>query len=134
MALDIALPAALEENVEYGTKTYAIDWDKGRIYGTIDGLDALMQHCKKTLLTQRYKHMIYDDDIGSEHMSLVGADVPEDYIQSELERMIYDALIGDDRIIDIKDFSQDKSGQGRTLRFTVESIYGDTNMEVGVNV
>jgi len=134
MPLDIALPASLDETIEYGTKTYRIDWDNGRIYGTVDGLEALAQHCKKMLLTPRFRFPIYDEDIGSEHASLIGADVPEEYIQSDIERMIYDALIDDDRVSDITNFTQEIIGQIRTVQFTVESIYGEMTMEVGINV
>lgn len=134
MPLDIPLPAVLDEPAEYGTKTYRLDWENKRIIGTIDGLDALGQHCKKMLLTPRHMFPIYDDDIGSEHETLIGADVPEEYIESELPRMITDALIGDDRIVDIRDFVQEKRGDKRIVNFTIDSVYGEIEMEAGLSV
>jgi len=134
MPLDIPLPPVLDEPAEYETRTFRIDWENKRIIGTIDGLEALSQHCKKMLLTQRHKYLIYDDDIGSEHETLIGADVPEEYIESELPRMITDALIGDNRIVDIRDFVQEKHGDERIVTFTIDSVYGEIEMEAGLSV
>ena len=55
MAVDIAIPvAAIEDEETITSRTYAIDWEAGRIAGFIDEQEAVKQFIKKALLTPRF--------------------------------------------------------------------------------
>ena len=67
MAVDIAIPvAAIEDEETITSRTYAIDWEAGRIAGFIDEQEAVKQFIKKALLTPRFHCLIYDSQYGSE--------------------------------------------------------------------
>lgn len=84
------------------SKTYAVDPVSKRIVGKVDGLEAAIQAVTKALNTERFSYVIYDDQYGVEFESLIGAD--PDYVKSVLEFMVNDALITDDRYIELDDF------------------------------
>lgn len=87
------------------SKTYAFDFDSGEFTGAIiDEIEALRQFIRKTLVTRRYSHLIYDRSYGSEMESLIGEDVTPSLLDSEIPRIVEDALLYDERIQDIYDF------------------------------
>ena len=70
--------------------------------GTCDGKTAVMQSIYLTLFTDRYKWLIHDWDYGHELASLFG--MPLTYVIPEIERLVKEALIQDDRIDDVFNF------------------------------
>ena len=98
------------------------------IVGKVDGLEHLKQTIFWLLNTERYEYIIYDWNIGLETNDLYG--MPVDYVCSELEYRIQDALSIDERIEEIYDFSFDTSQRGVVLcQFKVKSIYGEFTEE-----
>ncbi|WP_017812830.1 DUF2634 domain-containing protein [Paenibacillus dauci] len=103
--------------------TYKVDWERGTIAGTIDGLDSLRQAVLKILTTERYRHLIYSNDYGTEYKEILGKD--QLYVRAEIRRMITEALLQDDRIEQINDFLTIwNSGDDIRVSFTVQTIYG----------
>lgn len=100
------------------TKTWKLDFERGRIGGFIDGDDALRQYIAKALITPRDRFAIYSDDYGNDLFDLIGADATPDLLDSEIPRMIEDALIYDDRI-DSVDVSYTNDGGTVYLTVTV---------------
>jgi len=101
-----------------------MDTTKKRITGMCDGKEALQQTIYKILNTERYKYVIYSWNYGVEFWDLIGKH--PSYAKSEIERRITDALMQDDRITDVSDFSFEQSGRNSLLvSFTVNTIYGD---------
>lgn len=74
----------------------------------VDGDDAFHQFLRKVFATPRFRHLVYNDQYGSEVEDLIAGDsdgsLPIQYIDQELRRMITEALIYDDRVMDVKDF------------------------------
>ena len=102
------------------------------IVGKVDGLEHLKQTIFWLLNTERYEYIIYDWNIGLETNDLYG--MPVDYVCSELEYRIQDALSIDERIEEIYDFSFDTSQRGIILcQFKVKSIYGEFTEEKEVH-
>jgi hypothetical protein len=114
------------------SRTWRLDFGRGRAVGTIDGLDAVRQAVTKILQTERFRHMIYDADYGVELANLVGRDPV--FVQSELRRRITEALTQDDRIDSVTDFQIDIVGDTATVRFTVVSSFGSFREEVTARV
>lgn len=127
---------ALSVNIDdsrFPSKTYKLDFSNKRIVGNVDGIHAISQTVIKILNTERYRLLIYDWDYGHEINSLVGKN--SDYIKAELRRIIKDALIVDDRILDVTNFVFNDNLTGKVpIKFTVLSIEGDIDMEVIVSV
>ena len=127
---------ALSVNIDdsrFPSKTYKLDFNNKRIVGNVDGIHAISQTVIKIINTDRYRYLIYDWDYGHEIKSLVGKN--SDYIKAELRRIIKDALIVDDRILDVTNFVFNDNLTGKVpIKFTVLSIEGDIDMEVIVSV
>jgi hypothetical protein len=112
--------------------TYKLDFEKGRASGRIDGLEAVRQAVFKAIQTDRFWHEIYTFDYGHELGSLIGGNVL--YVQSEVSRMISEALLQDDRINSIENTTVNVVGDGLAVRFTVVSDFGSFEEEVTRNV
>ena len=124
-----------EQNVEQVTqpsRTWKLDFDRGRVVGMTDGLEAVKQAVFLTLHTERFRHLIYSSDYGMEWNGLIGGNPI--FIRSELKRRITEALLQDDRIETVQDFQIDISGDTATMRFTVISTFGSFREEVTVRV
>lgn len=119
-----------EEEKNLPSKTYRIDFDAGRISGFTDEIEAVKQAIILILNTDRFRHLIYSWDYGSELKNVIGEDF--DIAESEAKRYITEALTQDDRITAVSDFNFTKMTEKQTARisFTVETIYGTTSGEV----
>lgn len=116
------------------SRTWAIDFENGTIGGFIDEDEALRQFVRKAILTERSKYVIYSDDYGNELHSLIGQDVTPALLDSEIPRMVYEALAYDDRIEDVQtEYTRD----GDQLFITVTVIPANRDVviteEVAIN-
>lgn len=115
------------EEVEYPSRTYKILLENDRIGGYTDGLDAVIQAIYLILNTERYRHIIYSWDYGVELLELYGKPMP--YVMSEAERRIREALMQDDRIVDVKNFNFEPSGKKLHVTFDVSTKYGTVQVD-----
>ena len=137
-SVDILMTEITEVNA--ATKTYKInhmsknefETKPDRISGYIDDLEAVKQAIYLILSTERYAHGIYSWDYGIELIDLFGKPAP--YVMSELERRITEALVQDDRIIDVKDFEFEQNGKMIHVTFSVISNVGNISSELGVAI
>ena len=112
----------------YGGRTYKLSEEK--IEGFVDGVDSLKQAIYKILSTERYEHPIYSFNYGIAWKELIGEERP--YVRAEMKRMIQEALLQDDRILEVDGFVFDFSGDLCRCTFSVASIYGE--IEIGTEV
>lgn len=113
--------------------TYGLDYERKRFIGFIDNEAAIMQMVMKLLYTERYAYVIYSSDYGVELDRLIGKDY--DFIISDIERTIAEALLMDDRIISITDFKFNKTGIDQMeVSFLVNSILGQLNIDTEVKI
>ncbi len=113
-----------EEETRQPSLTYRLDYERGRIGGLIDGEQAIRQYIRKALDTARFRFLIYDDQYGSELDDLIGSEVTDDYLESEIPRIITDALIYDDRIADVSEFEFERKKGDLYVTFLVETVDG----------
>lgn len=106
--------------------TWRLDPAQGRITGRLDGREAVQQAAAKILQTQRFRHLIYTANYGSELSRLVGMNPV--FVQSEAARMIEEALTQDDRITGIENVQATAAGDSLLIEFTVISTYGSFDM------
>ncbi|WP_410769573.1 DUF2634 domain-containing protein [Fontibacillus sp. BL9] len=130
----IPIGGSLENAVvqEETSRTYGIDFTSGKATGVSDGLEAVKQAVYKILQTDRFAHLIYDTNYGSEISGLQGRS--QGYVRAEIERRIREALLQDDRISAIENMQITIIGDAATANFTVVSIHGDFKQEVNANV
>lgn len=112
--------------------TWCIDQTAGRIKGTVDGLEAVRQAAEIILNTERFRWQIYQPYSGVELTALIGQD--PGYVAAELQRRVREALAMDDRITGVSGFSYTINGDALRASMTVNSVYGDTELTVEVNV
>lgn len=141
MALTPTLPAGavtigeLQKTaaVRQPSKTWRIDWDTGRIQGKTDGKEALRQAVQLALQTERFAYLIYSRNYGAELRGMLGESGRT--AEAELRRLVREALIQDDRIEDVTDFSAGSAGKrGLTLSFTVQTEAGAVPIETEVEL
>ena len=113
----------IQEDDRMPSYTYYIDFDRNRIIGTVDDIEAVKQAIYLILQTERYESLIYNFYYGTEFDSLIGKS--RELIISELERRIREALLEDDRIIRVTDFTIEFTSDKAIVEFTVNTIFGD---------
>lgn len=77
--------------------------DEKRFLGKVDDEAAIKQAILKILCTDRYEHEIYSWDYGIEINDLIGKSTL--YVLSEIEERVTDAVMADDRIEAVEDFT-----------------------------
>lgn len=120
---------AVEHQPSY---TYKLDIRHGRVKGTTEDMDALLQAIYLILSVERYQYPIYSYDYGIELIDLIGQ--PKDFVMSEVKRRITEALTQDDRINSVDSWEFESSKKALIVTFMVHSIYGDIETTKEVNI
>ena len=114
------------------TKTYHLDLETKRITGFIDNKEAIRQYVYKVLSTERASYAIYGTDEGINYGVELDRFIGKDFsfIKSDIERTISDALMQDERIISINNFTiGEPVVDTLTVSFTVATLYGDIEIK-----
>jgi len=114
--------------------TYQIKAADDRIKAYIDGIDAVRQAIYKILMTEKGKFQIYDENFGIQLSDLFGENIY--YVESEIAVRIKNALLYDDRILRVFDFSfsYPKEKGVLSVRFFVSTVFGETDFDLEVTV
>lgn len=104
------------------SKTWIIDRQTMQVGYMDEGLEAVRQAVEIALNVDRFRWQIYNTNFGNELNDLIGDDA--DYIKSEFQRMVDDALSVDDRVIDTSDYTFSVDGDSITITFTVNTVFG----------
>jgi hypothetical protein len=117
----------------YRMKVDQEDGTAGQVIGYIDGRDAVEQAVYKILNTERGENEIYRGQYGVEIDDLFGMPMP--YVVPEVDRRIKEALLMDDRITAVGNFSFDLPRRGVLhVSFLVTSIYGEIEITQNIEV
>lgn len=126
----------LQENLnefEYGDETFKIQLSEDNddyIKGKVDDLKSVEQAIYLILNTERYAHNIYSWNYGVELVDLIGQPLP--YVTVVLPNRIEEALLQDDRIIDVQDFNFKKFKDTLLVTFIVMTNVGEIQSELEV--
>lgn len=104
------------------SKTYRLNVDTQTIVGFCDDRTAIEQAIYLILNTERFEWIIYSWAYGSELQSLFGKPIP--YVTSEVQRRIKEALLQDDRINSVENFTIRRNGGRVLVSFEVSTIKG----------
>jgi len=129
-----AEPSTLEEKT-YSDNTYRIQelGSKIVVRGMTGGTEALRQTIFFILNTERYKFPIYSWNYGVELVRLYGK--PMSLVMVEVERYIREALLQDDRVVSVEDFSFEVTSKKKLhVTFFVNSVFGSIDTSVEVNI
>lgn len=115
------------ETAEIPSQDYKMELDGNRVLSLCDGSEVMQQVVYHILNTERYKYPVYSWNYGVELNDLYGK--PLDYVMSEIQRRIIEALIQDDRIESVDGFKFDTQEGALHMTFTVHTVFGDLNSE-----
>lgn len=118
--------------VSQPSRTWYINKETNRIQGECDGWQSVRQAVEIILNVERFRWQIYSPYSGMQWDGLIGQD--PGYVASELQRRITDALLMDDRVRGISDFAYTVEGNTLRASLTVNTVYGDTQTSVEVNI
>lgn len=110
---------------EKACKTFKIS--DGKILGMIDGKEALKQAVNLILRTERFEHSIFSPDYGVEFARQFS--VNPELFEAKLKLRTEEALLCDERIISVNNFSASIINGVATISFSLETIYGETEIE-----
>ena len=112
--------------------TWNINKGTQRIEGNITGWAAVRQAVEIILNVEQFRWQIYRPYSGMQWDGLIGQD--PGYVAAELQRRIREALMMDDRVTGISNFNYTIEGDKLTASLTVNTVYGDTDTSVEVNL
>ena len=122
---------SIDEESNATASDYEIDFNTGKLTGRIiSGLEAVIQWAKLVLLTERYFYTQYTWNYGSELNELIGKRHSKEYIESEVKRMITDALLINEDIKSIKNIRCDIEKDVLKISFSIETVYGRGDVNV----
>ena len=136
---EIVDPQQAEPAPRYG-KSWLFDFKKGDFVvdgaGRVteaDGHRAWIQWCVFTVLTQRFAHVIYSFDYGTELKEAL-RQPSRRAVEAELERVINEALLADPRTEMVRNFVFEWEGDSVKVRFTAVPVIGEpAQLEVMLN-
>ena len=129
---EVELAMATIEKKTIPSLTWKINEERAEVRGTVDELEAMKQAVRKILQTERYRYAIYDWNYGIELEELYGKNVT--YVIPELKKRIEDALLADDRVTAVTDFSFMQEKGSVTAEFMVHTIFGEITAERTVDI
>jgi hypothetical protein len=128
--MSVFIPIPVQEfqfEAEQPSRTYRLDLERGRILpaGTSDGLSAVRQYIKKTLLSPRFRCLIYDNQYGSElKQTIIAGNTTPEFVETDIPRQVRDAVLVDSRIHDVYGFSISFDTEEAHIGFTAETAFG----------
>ncbi|MNO23237.1 hypothetical protein D3C76_130370 [compost metagenome] len=115
------------------SRTYALDFETGQVIERIiDGTEAVRQFIRKAIQTARYRYLIYNSQYGCEIESLLGQDISQQLLKSEITRVITEALREDDRVASVDQFQIVRENDKLFVTFTVHTTQGAVRQEVRI--
>lgn len=121
-----------KQNEVFFGQSWLYDFDSGEFVISSTGKAAVcsetqawMQWCQKAIKTPRYHHIIYSRNYGHELDVLVGSSYAKSLIESEVSRMVKDALMVDLRTADVDQFVFVWNGDKCTFTCRIINVYQD---------
>lgn len=121
------LPLAKEYAWDFNTNDFIYNNGKNVI---VEGNEAVKVWIYKTLKTTRYNHLAYTWDYGNEFDTLIGKRYSNEYIQSEVERLLKECLLINPYIKELSNIKATAEHRTLHIDFTATTIYGEVNINV----
>lgn len=112
---------------------YGIDFDTGKLTGKkVSGKEAIKVWIWNCLHTERFRYAIYSWDYGAELDQYIGDALTEEFINTDCEAEITEALLINPYINGISNFSISFEKTKLSISFTVNTTFGDLEVETSV--
>lgn len=122
-----------QEEEEWYPREYDLDFKTGKLTGKIaEGARAIAVWAYLAIKIARYAFFQYSWDYGSEFYDLIGHTYSDEYIKSEVERIVTDCLEENPYINGIEDLIIEKSEEILKIKFTILTDYGEEEVDVEV--
>lgn len=122
-----------EEEPEELPVEWGIDFSTGELTGEkVTGLEAIKVWAWNVLHIPRYEFEQFTWNCGSELETLIGSVESEEIIRSDVQRMIEECLEQNRYIEGIEDFDCNLDGNTIRASFTIETTFGEVEMDVAV--
>lgn len=117
----------IKSDASMPTLTYRIDLKNNRVQNWVDGQEAMKQAIFKVLQTERYRYnKVYSANYGIELVDLIG--MPKAFVIAEVERRIREALLWDERILAVKNFTFESNKASVLVQFQCDTIFGQVTI------
>nr|DAS06272.1 MAG TPA: Protein of unknown function (DUF2634) [Caudoviricetes sp.] len=111
-------------------REYGIDFTTGQLTGKIvEGLEAIKVWIWLCLHTERFRHAIYSADYGTSLEQYIGHMLSEEYINTDCESEISDALLINEYIESIEDFEAVRNSDSLNISFRVVTKFGSFEVD-----
>ena len=131
---EVSVSEGEEESIQRQGKTFAYDFEQGDFITqdgrlvALEGAEGLKVWAEKCIRTEAEKFTIYRQDdaaYGVKSVDLMNRRLPLEFICAEIEREITEALLRNEAITGVRDFSFIREGRALQVDFVIESIYGE---------
>lgn len=114
-------------------REYGIDFDTGQLTGKIvEGIEAIKVWIWLCLHTERFRHAIYSSDYGTSFEQYIGHVLSDEYINTDCESEVTDALLINDYIESIENFGAVKDDEHLRISFRVVTKFGSLEVDESV--
>lgn len=111
-------------------REYGINFQTGQLTGKIvEGLEAIKVWIWLCMHTERFRHAIYSADYGTSLEQYIGHMLSEEYINTDCESEISDALLINEYIESIEDFEAVRNSDGLNISFRVVTKFGSLEVD-----
>lgn len=131
--LSVTRTAVENNNVLKAPREYGLDFETGQLTGKIvEGVEAVRIWIWLCMHTERFRHAIYSADYGTSLEQYIGHVLSEEYINTDCESEVADALLMNEYIESIEDFSAEKQDEHLSIKFRVVTKFGDIEVDESV--
>ena len=111
-------------------KEYGINFQTGQLTGKIvEGIEAIKVWIWLCLHTERFRHAIYSADYGTSFEQYIGHVLSDEYINTDCESEISDALLINEYIESIEDFEAVRNSDSLNISFRVVTKFGSLEVD-----
>lgn len=112
-------------------REYELDFETGQLTGNIvEGKEAIKIWIWLALKTPRFRHTMFSWDYGNEIETLIGKGYSKEHIETEVYRMVVEALSVNKHISGITNFLVSLEDEKLEISFIVNTIYGEVMLNV----
>lgn len=114
-------------------REYGIDFTTGQLTGKIvEGIEAIKVWIWLCMHTERFRHAIYSSDYGTALDQYFGHVLSDEYINTDCESEISDALLMNEYIESIEDFEVIRNSDTLNIKFRVVTKFGSLEVDESV--
>lgn len=130
---NIDIAESEENKVIEVPREYGIDFTTGQLTGKmVEGLEAIKVWVWLCLHTERFRHAIYSSDYGTSLEQYFGHVLSDEYINTDCESEITDALLMNEYIESVEDFEVARNFDSLDIKFRVVTKFGSLEVDESV--